>query len=192
MTIKADFDSFDLKTASAWLSPGEARLQTPRPGFHQQKVLLGGWWNSSGIVHYELLQPGTSITGEVYAAQLQRVQNVLIRKDPALVNCKGIVLLQDNARPHIARVVIYKLESLDWELLPHPPYSPDMSPCEYHLFLSLDNHMRNKRLHNKEQLEQELNRFFASKPKEFYAKGITNLVTPWEKIVETEGNYFPD
>jgi hypothetical protein len=28
---------------------------------------------------------------------------------------------------------------LDWEILPHPPYSPDLVPSDYRLFRSLSN-----------------------------------------------------
>jgi len=36
--------------------------------------------------------------------------------------------LHDNARPHIAKDVRELLDGYSWEVLPHPPYSPDMSP----------------------------------------------------------------
>ncbi|GJQ84756.1 hypothetical protein Trydic_g21157 [Trypoxylus dichotomus] len=29
------------------------------------------------------------------------------------------------------------LETLKWKVLPHPPYSPDIAPCDYHLFHSM-------------------------------------------------------
>jgi hypothetical protein len=29
------------------------------------------------------------------------------------------------------------VQELDWEILPHPPYSPDLAPSDYHLFPSL-------------------------------------------------------
>ena len=46
-------------------------------------------------------------------------------------------ILHDNARPHIADVVIKKDSDYGWELLPHIPYSPDMSPPDFDLFLKL-------------------------------------------------------
>jgi histone-lysine N-methyltransferase SETMAR len=71
---------------------------------------------------------------EVYSAQLHRVHDVLLQKQPALVNSEGTVFLQDNARPHTMHVTQDKLQSLAWEILTHPPYSSDISPSDYHLF----------------------------------------------------------
>ncbi|EFN78228.1 Histone-lysine N-methyltransferase SETMAR, partial [Harpegnathos saltator] len=46
---------------------------------------------------------------------------------------------QDNARPHTSIVTRQKFRELGWEVLMHPPYSPDLAPSDYHLFLSLQN-----------------------------------------------------
>ncbi|GBP94430.1 Mariner Mos1 transposase [Eumeta japonica] len=48
-----------------------------------------------------------------------------------------IILLNDNARPHVAVPVKNYLKTFDWELLPHPPYSPDIAPSDHHLFRSI-------------------------------------------------------
>ncbi|KAG5318760.1 MOS1T transposase, partial [Pseudoatta argentina] len=45
-----------------------------------------------------------------------------------------VILLYDNARPHVAKPVKTYLETLKWEVLPHPPYSPDIAPSDFHLF----------------------------------------------------------
>ena len=45
--------------------------------------------------------------------------------------------MHDNARPHTAKSTCLKLIEMGWEILPHPPYSPDISPCNYHFFRAL-------------------------------------------------------
>ncbi|VDO19725.1 unnamed protein product [Heligmosomoides polygyrus] len=44
------------------------------------------------------------------------------------------LLLFDNAAPHRAKVTMDKLAQLGYVHVPHPPYSPDISPCDYHYF----------------------------------------------------------
>jgi transposase len=43
--------------------------------------------------------------------------------------------LHDNARPHISKSTREKLLQLGWTTVPHPPYSPDLAPTDYHLDL---------------------------------------------------------
>ena len=38
-----------------------------------------------------------------------------------------VILLHDNARPHVAKVVKKYLETLKWDVLSHPSYSPDIA-----------------------------------------------------------------
>jgi histone-lysine N-methyltransferase SETMAR len=49
----------------------------------------------------------------------------------------GIVFLHDNARPHTARWTASLLQEFGWEVFNHPPYSPDLAPSDFHLFLHL-------------------------------------------------------
>ena len=43
-------------------------------------------------------------------------------------------MIIDNARPHTGRLTQETVEHLGLEVLPHPPYSPDLAPSDYHLF----------------------------------------------------------
>ncbi|GFS99564.1 HTH_48 domain-containing protein [Nephila pilipes] len=55
----------------------------------------------------------------------------LMKKQPALLSWNGALLLHDNARSHKASITVDKLTSLQYEILPHAPYSPDISPIDY-------------------------------------------------------------
>ncbi|XP_035232477.1 histone-lysine N-methyltransferase SETMAR-like [Stegodyphus dumicola] len=113
----------------------------------------------------------------------------LMHKEPALVNRKGVFLLYDNVKPHVAQEARDSIQRLCWETLPHPPYSPDFAPTDYHLFHSLDNHLCGKLFNNRLDLDKALTNFFASKTPEFYCDGTAQLATR-QKALDVEGDYF--
>ena len=180
------------KRSHHWLSPNDPIPQTPKVKMTPKKILLCVWWTCKGIVHYEYLNVGQTLTAALYVKQLQRVHDKLKEKQPGLVNRQQVMFLQDNARPHIANITKNKIIELGWELLPHPAYSPDVSPSDYHLFLSLDNHMRGKQFRNEEALKDEVTLFFNNKNEEFYKSSIFQLPSRWESVIECEGAYFDE
>jgi len=55
------------------------------------------------------------------------------------------LLLHDNARPHTARATIDALETLKFEVLSHPPYSPDLAPSDFHFIPRLERDLKGTR-----------------------------------------------
>ncbi|GBP59609.1 Mariner Mos1 transposase [Eumeta japonica] len=95
------------------------------------------WWDELDVVYYELLNPSEKITGTPYRTQLMRLSRALKEKCPQYYSRHDkIILLDENARPRVAVTVKTHLKILDWEVLPHPPYSPDIAPYDNHLFRS--------------------------------------------------------
>jgi len=77
-----------------------------------------------------LLKPGDSITGD--RLQLIRLNRALREKWPEYEQRHNkVILLHDNARSHVAKIVKKYLETLKWHVLPHSPYSPDIAPSNY-------------------------------------------------------------
>jgi len=67
-----------------------------------------------------------------------------------------------------------KLE-FSWNVLPHPPYSPDLALLDYHLFRSFQNSFDEKNFPNPDAIKIHFERFFAEKSKTFWEKRILNL-----------------
>lgn len=171
--------------------PGHASTSTAKPNIHGKKLMLCIWWDQLGVIYWELLKPNETITGEVYRRQLMRLKEAMQRERPIFRNRHDKIILQhDNARPHVAAVVKTYLEGQNWEALPHPPYSPDIAPSDYHLFRGMTHGLAEQHFTSYEECKNWVSSWIASKDREFFERGIRLLPERWEKVVASDGQYF--
>ena len=173
-----------------WLTPGQPARQVPKPDWLAKKVLLCVWWWHGGMIHWELVPNGQTINSDRYCAQLDRVQRKLRSPDLAGHFRGGVVFQQDNARPHVSKATLQKIDQLGWECLVHPSYNPDCVPSDYHLFASLAHSLAGVQFANVDRIKNHLRLYFASKPPEFYARGIGPLPIKWQHMINHNGCYF--
>ena len=102
----------------------------------------------------------------------------------------GIILFHANARPHTANLAGIKLKRFGWETLQHPPYSPDLSPCDFHIFRDLKKDIRGRRFYSDEEVQEWVRLWIQQRPTSFYKTGIDLLVSQWDKCINTCDNYF--
>ena len=96
-----------------WLSPCKAPFAIPKPGVHRKKIMLCVWWDQKGIIYYELLEPKQTVTANLYSQQLMRLSLALETKRPYRDKGKrNVILLHDNARPHVAKTTRETIENL--------------------------------------------------------------------------------
>ena len=82
-----------------------------------------------------------------------------------------------------------KLHELNFELLPHPPYSPDLAPYDYWLFADLKKMLAVKKIRTNEEVIAETEAYFEAKDKSFYKSGIEMLERRWNVSVALNGDY---
>ena len=174
-----------------WLDPGQMSKPVAKRDRFSRKALLCVWWNFEGVIHFELVPNGRTIDADLYCAQLDRMYAALGEKYPALINRKRVLLQQDNAKPHTARKTKEKIKNLEAiELLPHPAYSPDLAPSDYHLFRSMAHFLHGRSFNNVAEVENGCHEFFASKNKHWYRSGIAQLADRWVQAIDSNGLYF--
>lgn len=177
----------NMRQRKEWVAAGSAAKPRIKANLHPKKTMICVWWDWKGMIHWEMLEKNTTVNKELYIAQLHRVNEAIQVKRP---DRRGdVILLHDNARPHTAKIVKAALQELEWEILSHPPYSPDLAPSDYHLFRSLNNHIRNCTFDTEEGLKTWLDDFFNSRTEKFWQDGIQKLVQRWEEVVDNDGEY---
>lgn len=178
------------KRKKAWVKPGQPSTSTAKPNIHGSKFMLCIWWDQIGVIYYELLKPNETITGDRYRRQLIKLRQALKDKRPQYADRHDKVILQhDNARPHVASGVKNYLENIKWEILPHPPYSPDIAPSD-HLFRSMTHDLAEQRFFSYDDTKKWVDDWIASKEQSFFQRGIRMLPERWKKVVASDGQYF--
>ena len=74
-------------------------------------------------------------------------------RSPKNYNTYKPALVSRKARPHITQPMLQKLNELGYEVLPHPPCSPDLLPTDYHFFKYLNNFLQGIHFHNQQDAE---------------------------------------
>ena len=91
---------------SGWTSmshPGTSQRRKPT-----KKTVVTVWWSATGVIHYNFLQPGQTITAESYCEEIDEMYRKLRRQQPPLVNRRCPILLHDNVRPHVSQITVRK------------------------------------------------------------------------------------
>ncbi|XP_029679587.1 histone-lysine N-methyltransferase SETMAR-like [Formica exsecta] len=97
----------------SWSRRDDSPQMTSKAELHQRKVMLSVWWDCFwGVVFFEFLLRNRTTNSDVYCRQLDSLNESVIQKRPELVNRKGVVFHQDNARPHTSLATRQKLLEL--------------------------------------------------------------------------------
>jgi histone-lysine N-methyltransferase SETMAR len=163
----------------------------PKRGKTQQsagKVMASVFWDAHGIIFIDYLQKGQTINSDYYIALLERLKDEIAKKRPHLAR-KKVLFHQDNAPCHKSLKTMAKIHELGFELLPHPPYSPDLAPSDFFLFADLKRMLAGKKFKTDEEVIAETEAYFEDKPKSYYKSGIEKLEDRYTRCIALEGNY---
>ena len=130
------------------------------------------------------------LNSDVYCRQLNKLNAAVEDKRPELFNHKGVIFHDDNATPHTSLAPRQKLLRHGWEVILHPPYSPDLAPWDYYLFRSWQSSSNGKTFNDDKAVKSHLVQFFADKEQKFYERGILKLPERWQNVIEQNGKYI--
>ena len=145
--------------SNEWRQHGSPRKQTIRPTPTNVKVMLILAYDWDGVIVNHTVPRGQTVNAAYYCSFLQDHLLAALRRKRCHYMVTPPIVLHDNARAHTAGVVPALLNRWGWEVLYHPPpYSPDISPCEYYLILKMKMPMRGKRYCTIEDIKQAAER----------------------------------
>jgi histone-lysine N-methyltransferase SETMAR len=86
------------------------------------------------------------------------------------------LLENDNARPHTSAATRDAIQRLDFSILLHPPYSPDLAPSDFRLFPKLKEHLKGQRVSCDEKVNSAVRKWFQKQNTNSFKDGFPKLV----------------
>lgn len=159
-----------------------------KQSYSDKKLMATVFWDRKGMLLTEFMEPGTTITSQTYCETLKKLRRAIQNKRRGMLT-SGVVLIHDNARPHTAARTRGLLEEFRWELFEHPPYSPDLAPCDFHLFTKMKVWLGTQRFVVNEELMSGIRIWLNDQAATFYDEGIQKLVPRYDKCLNVNGEY---
>jgi histone-lysine N-methyltransferase SETMAR len=153
-----------------------------------RKVMATVFWDMKGVLLVEFQEHGETVNAASYCSLLERLKTAIRNKRKGLLS-RGVILLHDNARPHTARLTLEAVDKLGLEVLPHPPYSPDLAPSDYHLFGPMKKMLGGQKFSSDMEAQSAVRQWLGQQPASFFASGIEKLVDRWDKCLNERGGY---
>ncbi|UYV61210.1 rl [Cordylochernes scorpioides] len=158
---------YDVETkaqSSQWKLPHEPRPKKARQVRSNVKVLLTVFFDCRGVVHHEFLPQGRTVNKEYYLQVMRNLREAIRQKRPDLWKNKNWLLHHDNAPAHTSLLVRDFLAKNNTLMMPQPPYSPDLAPCDFFLFPKLKRPMKGRRYAKLDEIKtaskEELKKIF--------------------------------
>jgi hypothetical protein len=99
--------------------------------------MLTVFFDVKGTVRREFVPTKMTVNSDFYCDVLRRLRENMPRKKPELWRNHNWVLHHDNAPAHTSLKTTEFFTNNNMIIVPHPPYSPDLAPCDFALFPKL-------------------------------------------------------
>lgn len=184
------YDPETKRQSTVWVFQNEATPTKVKRSRSAGKILIASYFSLTGFLVSIPLRDQRSINAEWYTTKcLPEVFSVVSNKRPN-TGLRGLLLHHDNAPAHTALKTRDFLDSTPVKLLGHPPYSPDLAPCDFFLFPKIKNLLKGIQFSSPEDalsaFEQAVNEVSAAE----WKKCFENWFRRMKLCIEAGGEYF--
>jgi len=151
----SQYDQETKQQSMQWKTQNSPRPKKARTSRSQVKTMLVCFFDHKVIVHYEFIAQWQMVNQQCYVEMLTMLWESVRREGRGIWPDKWI-LHHDNAPAHDVLRVRKFLAKNSITKMDHPPYSPDLAPCDFWLFPKLRNALKGQRFDNLSNIQRNM------------------------------------
>jgi hypothetical protein len=173
-----------------WTARDENAPEVANRTIATRKSMLTVLWNSHGFHVVTMLSPGASLNATWFIEQnLVRLLDAFFPNGPDPMQRKLVVHIA-NASAHNARVTQNFFEHNPLKRLPHPPYSPDISPSDFYLFGKMKNTLIGGEIFDEIDLLEVVTEILSGISHHELRAVFRNWVERVQAVIDANGDYL--
>ena len=120
----------------------------------------------------------------------EETEKSIIRNDalPLVLNMSVFYMTMPPA--HTSAIVTAFLKKEKVTVLPQPPYSPDLAPCDVFLFPKLKAFLAGRKYKSRQALGSAIHQYFITVPKSAYRDAFKKWIHRLKLCISSQGEYF--
>ena len=147
------------------------------------------FFDSTGMIYMHWVTAGQTVNKEYYVEVLREFRKRFHRKRPALFKSGQWHFHEDNAPVQLYLFLTDYLTKMGIKTVRHPPYSPDLAPCDFWLFPKLKEKLRGCRYETIEEMKEAVTKVI-----DMHTRGLLwafqKLLEWYNKCIAAGGYYF--
>lgn len=185
------YDPLTGPQSKVWTKKGNEPQISTRKSIADKKIMVSVFFSRKGVEGITVLKSGEKATAKWYRdfcldPLIQNWNNT--HSTPTSSKLK---IHHDNARPHTSNIINeYIKDQENVDILKHPPYSPDLSPCDFWLFPNIKNKLKGTKFTSESSLFEayytELNKL----SKDDFKKAFIEWIKRCKAVISKNGNYY--
>ena len=148
------------------------------------------FFDSTGMIFMHWVPTGQTLNKEYYVEVLREFRKRFRRKRPALFKSDQWHFHQDNTPVHNSIFVTDYLTKMGIKTVRHPPYSPDLAPCDFCLSPKLNEKLRGCHYETVEEIKEAVTKVIDTLTQEDFHGAFQKLLELYNKYIAAGGDYF--
>ena len=140
------------------------------------------FFDSTCMIYMHWVPTELTVNKEYYVEVLREFRKRFRRKRPALLKSGQWHFQQDNAPVHNSILVTDYLTKMGIKTVPHPPYSPDLSPCDFWLFSKHKEKLRSCHYETIEEMKEAVTKVIDMLTQEDFHGAFQELLE-WRRLL---------
>lgn len=185
------YDPESKQQSSQWKTNASPPPKKARISKSVGKHMFIVFFDIEGVILCHAVPKGQSVNANYYSKVLRRDLATAIRKKRPNGYNGQMIIHQDNAPAHASQEVQTTIQiQLEAEVLSHPPYSPDLAPCDFALFPKLKSELRGRQFSDIRELKMAAQTILYSYEEDWFQRVYLQWVERHRKCIAAGGVYF--